>query len=122
MSAVLSMFIDSIRKEISKTISESSTDYNIWRITAHCCRTAKVSKKISAKTIGTGLNLSNCESSTVTALGYSFADFLTNTGLIAGIALIAIIIFFFFAFKKELTANKDEKIDPSTFPAKDLYS
>lgn len=36
--------------------------------------------------------------------------------LIAGIALIAIIIFFFFAFKKELTANKDEKIDPSTFP------
>lgn len=51
-----------------------------------------------------------------TALGYSFADFLTNTGLIAGIALIAIIIFFFFAFKKELTANKDEKIDPSTFP------
>lgn len=44
-----------------------------------------------------------------TALGYSFADFLTNTGLIAGIALIAIIIFFFFAFKKELTANKDEK-------------
>lgn len=56
-----------IRKKISKTISESSTDYNIWRITAHCCRTAKVSTKISAKTIGTGLNLSNCESSTVTA-------------------------------------------------------
>lgn len=51
-----------------------------------------------------------------TALGYSFADFLTNTGLIAGIALIAIIIFFFFAFKRELTATKDEKIDPSTFP------
>lgn len=51
-----------------------------------------------------------------TALGYSFADFLTNTGLIAGIALIVIVIFFYFAFKKELTANSDAKIDPSAYP------
>lgn len=51
-----------------------------------------------------------------TALGYSFADFLTNTGLIAGLSLIAVVIFFFFAFKKELTANSKEKIDPTTFP------
>ena len=51
-----------------------------------------------------------------TALGYSFADFLTNTGLIAGIALVFVIIFFFFAFKRELTANAGEKIDPSAYP------
>ena len=51
-----------------------------------------------------------------TALGYSFADFLTNTGLIAGIALVFIIIFFYFVFKKELSANQSAEVDPSTYP------
>ena len=51
-----------------------------------------------------------------TALGYSFADFLTNTGLIAGISLVFIIIFFFFAYKKELSTSSGEKVNPSTFP------
>ena len=51
-----------------------------------------------------------------TALGYSFADFLTNTGLIAGISLVFIVIFFYFAFKKELSAANGEPVDPATFP------
>lgn len=51
-----------------------------------------------------------------TALGYSFADFLTNTGLIAAIALVVIVVFFYFAFKKELTANSNTDIDPSSYP------
>ena len=33
-----------------------------------------------------------------TSLGFSFFDFITNTGLIAGIALIAVVIYFYFAF------------------------
>lgn len=51
-----------------------------------------------------------------TALGYSFADFLTNTGLIAGISLVFIVIFFYFSFKKELSAANGEPVDPATFP------
>ncbi len=51
-----------------------------------------------------------------TALGYSFADFLTNTGVIAGLSLIVIVVFFYFAFKKELTANSSKSVDPSTYP------
>ncbi len=51
-----------------------------------------------------------------TSLGFSFADFITNTGVLAGIGLIAVMIFFFFCFKKELTSGKTEKVDPSTFP------
>ena len=37
-----------------------------------------------------------------TSLGYSFFDFLDNTGLLAGISLIFVVIFFYFAFRGEL--------------------
>lgn len=50
-----------------------------------------------------------------TSLGYSFVDFICNTGLIAGISLVAVIVYFYFIFRKELTANK-AVIDPSTCP------
>ena len=112
MSAVLSMFIDSITvilflaavTELSQLLKFSPVPMVLAEI--FCANLGG-----SATMCGDPPNII-----IGTALGYSFADFLTNTGLIAGIALIAIIIFFFFAFKKELTANKDEKIDPSTFP------
>ena len=113
MSAVLSMFIDSITVilflaavtvELSQLLKFSPVPMVLAEI--FCANLGG-----SATMCGDPPNII-----IGTALGYSFADFLTNTGLIAGIALIAIIICFFFAFKKELTANKDEKIDPSTFP------
>lgn len=113
MSAVLSMFIDSITVilflaavtvELSQLLKFSPVPMVLAEI--FCANLGG-----SATMCGDPPNII-----IGTALGYSFADFLMNTGLIAEIALIAIIIFFFFAFKKELTANKDEKIDPSTFP------
>ncbi len=51
-----------------------------------------------------------------TSLGYSFSDFITNTGLIAGISVIAIIIYFYFIFKKDLIANNGESVDISSLP------
>ena len=50
-----------------------------------------------------------------TSLGFSFADFVTNTGLIAVIALVLVVIYFYFIFRKELTENAG-KIDPYTLP------
>lgn len=50
-----------------------------------------------------------------TALGYSFADFIKNTGAMAGISLVVMVVYFYFAFKKELTA-KTEEVDISTMP------
>lgn len=41
-----------------------------------------------------------------TSLGYSFFDFITNTGLMAGISLIVVVIYFYFAFHKELRASQ----------------
>lgn len=37
-----------------------------------------------------------------TSLGYSFGDFITNTGIVAVISLFAIIAYFYFTFRKEL--------------------
>lgn len=113
MSAVLSMFIDSITVILF-----------LAAVTVELSQLLKFSPvpmvlaEIFCANLGGSTTMCGDPPNIIigTALGYSFADFLTNTGLIAGIALIAIIIFFFFAFKKELTANKDEKIDPSTFP------
>lgn len=52
-----------------------------------------------------------------TSLGYSFADFITNTGLIAGVSLIFIVLYFYLVFKNELvSANGSEKIDIEKFP------
>lgn len=51
-----------------------------------------------------------------TSLGFSFADFITNTGVISAIALVAVVIFFFFSFRKELKSNSAEPIDISTLP------
>lgn len=52
-----------------------------------------------------------------TALGYSFADFLVNTGLIAGVGLIAAVVFFYLAYRKELRAPAGGPVDPAEIPA-----
>lgn len=54
-----------------------------------------------------------------TSLHYSFFSFITNTGVIAGIALIFIVLYFYLVFRKELKAStgvvevKEEELDPS---------
>lgn len=50
-----------------------------------------------------------------TSFGYSFVDFISNTGLIAGISLVAVVLYFYLVFRKELTANK-VMIDPAACP------
>lgn len=51
-----------------------------------------------------------------TSLGYSFADFITNTGLMAAISLIVVVIYFYLVFHKELMTKDGEAVDPSTYP------
>lgn len=48
-------------------------------------------------------------------LGYSFMDFLTNTGVCAGVALILMIIYFFLVFRKKLKPAAD--VDTSNMPS-----
>ncbi len=52
-----------------------------------------------------------------TSLGYSFTDFVTNTGVIALISLIAVLIYFYIVFKKELVSGSIQEIDYAKFPS-----
>ena len=49
-----------------------------------------------------------------TSLGYSFADFITHTGLIAGVCLILSLIYFYAIFHKQLVQK--ETLDVASFP------
>ena len=52
-----------------------------------------------------------------TSLGLSFFDFITHTGLMAGISLIAVVIYFYFCFRKELkqeAAEEEESLKEHT--------
>lgn len=58
-----------------------------------------------------------------TSVGYSFADFITNTGVMAGISLIVIIIYFYIVFHKELAVSSKNAISPEKMPdAKDAIT
>lgn len=51
-----------------------------------------------------------------TSLGYSFGDFISNTGLIAGIALVFVIFYFYIVFRKELISSGKNAIDIAALP------
>jgi len=52
-----------------------------------------------------------------TSLGYSFTDFLTNTGLIAGISLVVVVLYFYLVFHKELRASEAAAVGSNqTYP------
>ena len=44
-----------------------------------------------------------------TSLGYSFSDFILNTGMIAGISLIFVILYFYLVFGRELRAAQQAR-------------
>jgi len=43
-----------------------------------------------------------------TSLGYSFGDFILNTGFMAGVSLVFVVIFFYFAFRNALVQNQED--------------
>ena len=51
-----------------------------------------------------------------TSLGYSFADFVTNTGLMAVISLVVIVLYFYLCFRKELSKAGGD-VDISKMPS-----
>ncbi len=51
-----------------------------------------------------------------TSLGYSFTDFLTNTGVMAAISLVVIIIYFYFCFRKQLVPKTSASAENRSYP------
>lgn len=51
-----------------------------------------------------------------TSLGYSFGDFLTNTGMMAGVSLVLVIVYFYLVYRKELISENSMTVDVSSMP------
>lgn len=51
-----------------------------------------------------------------TSLGYSFADFVMNTGLIVLIALVFTVLYFYLIYRKEFTTGKCKDVDIAKMP------
>lgn len=112
MSAVLSMFIDSITVILF-----------LAAVTVELSRLLKfnpvpmVLSEIFCANLGGSATMCGDPPNIIigTSLGLSFADFFTNTGLIAGISLIAVVIFFSLSYRKELKGAGAD-VDPSSYP------
>lgn len=113
MSAILSMFIDSITVilflaavtvELGKLLSFNPVPMILSEI--FCANLGG-----SATMCGDPPNII-----IGTSLGLSFADFLTNTGLIAGVGLVFSVIYFYFVYRKELKSESGGEIDINAMP------
>ena len=51
-----------------------------------------------------------------TSLGYSFSDFVSNTGLIVAVCFVAVIVYFYLIFRKDLSVNGTDSIDIASLP------
>lgn len=115
MSAVLSMFIDSITVilflaavtvELAKTLKFNSVPM--------------ILAEIFCSNLGGSATMCGDPPNIIigTSLGLTFTDFLSNTGLIAGISLIFTVIFFWFSYRKEYQKADQEivHLDVNSFP------
>lgn len=51
-----------------------------------------------------------------TSLGYSFGDFITNTGVMAVISLVFVVVYFLLIFHKELTVQGENGVNAASMP------
>ncbi len=110
LSAVLAMFIDSITVILflaAVTIRLAKTlDFN---------PVPAIMAEVFCANLGGSATMCGDPPNIIigTALSKSFTDFLTNTGVIAGISLIVMIVYFYLTMRKKIVAP-GKKIDPAT--------
>lgn len=104
LSGFLSMFIDSITVMLF-----------LATVTIELARMLKfnpvplIIAEIFASNVGGSATMSGDPPNIIigTALGYSFFDFVANTGLIAWIGMVVVLVFFYFAFRKQLVKSQE---------------
>lgn len=113
MSAVLSMFIDSI----TVILFLAAVTVELAQLLKFNPIPMILSEVFCANLGGSATMCGDPPNIIVgTSLGLSFFDFLTNTGLIAGICLVISVVFFYFVFHKELATEGGGSVDMSKFP------
>ena len=113
MSAVLSMFIDSI-----------TVIMFLAAVTIELAQLLKfnpvpmILSEIFCANLGGSATMCGDPPNIIvgTSMGFSFFDFLFNTGLVAGICLVVCVVFFYIVFKKDLVDKNAEPVDMSKFP------
>ncbi len=113
MSAVLSMFIDSI-----------TVIMFLAAVTIELAQLLKfnpvpmILSEIFCANLGGSATMCGDPPNIIvgTSMGFSFFDFLFNTGLVAGICLVICVVFFYLVFKKDLVDKNAEPVDMSKFP------
>lgn len=113
MASVLSMFIDSITVilflaavtvELSKLLKLNPVPMILSEIfCANLGGSATMCGDPPNIIIGTGL-------------GYSFFDFLKNTGVIVAVCLVVVVIYFYLVYHKQLAPKDGETVDLSAIP------
>ncbi len=100
ISAVLSMFIDSI----TVILFLAAVTVELAQV-LHFNPVPMILAEIFCANLGGSATMCGDPPNIIigTSLGYSFGDFLTNTGLIAGVSLVFVIIYFYLCFHKELS-------------------
>ncbi|MCM1157384.1 MAG: SLC13 family permease [Bacteroidales bacterium] len=113
MSAVLSMFIDSITVILF-----------LAAVTVELAKLLKIDpvpmilSEIFCANLGGSATMCGDPPNIIigTSLGYAFSDFLMNTGLIAGVSLIVVIVYFLLVYRKALVQKEGEAFDASVIP------
>lgn len=113
MSAILAMFIDSITVILF-----------LAAVTVELARLLKfdpvpvILAEIFCANLGGSATMCGDPPNIIigTSLGYTFFDFITNTGLIALVSLFAIVVYFYFCFRKPLKEAEKQPIDIASLP------
>ncbi len=113
MSAVLAMFIDSI----TVILFLAAVTVELGQMLRFDPRPMILSEIFCANLGGSATMCGDPPNIIVgTSLGYSFADFITHTGVIAGLSLIFVVVYFFLCFRKKLSVSDGAAADPASFP------
>ena len=112
MSAILSMFIDSITVILFLAAITVELSHRLGFNPI-----PMILPEIFCASIGGSATMCGDPPNIIigTSLGYTFGDFLRNTGTMAGLSLAAVVVFFYFAFRKELS-ERTVSVDPTKFP------
>lgn len=114
MAAVLSMFIDSITVILF-----------LAAVTAELGRTLRfdpvpmILAEIFCANLGGSATMCGDPPNIIigTALGYTFTDFIQNTGMIVGICFVFVLLFFWLCFRKPLKASEAARPADAVCPA-----
>jgi len=109
LSGFLSMFIDSI----TVLLFLSTVTIELARLLKFDPVPVIIAEIFAANTGGSATMCGDPPNIIIgTAFGYTFTDFVVNTGLIAWIGIIVTIVFFYFAFRKVLTSGPNGAGEP----------